>query len=145
MIRPIKRYHPERHYMRGPGPKWLEKHGGGVDRVDAVMDDRRPDKLPPTSFFFPLCATPARLGDPRNNMIRIAIVSVIASFALVGVWTADLVSHHPAMALNPLASPSTPIPDDRLRGFRTGPVKSVEWSNHDVGRGPDPNKKASGA
>ena len=19
-------YHPERHYMRGPGPKWLEKH-----------------------------------------------------------------------------------------------------------------------
>ena len=20
-------YHPERHYMRGPGPKWLAKHG----------------------------------------------------------------------------------------------------------------------
>jgi hypothetical protein len=20
-------YHPERHYMRGPGPKWREKHG----------------------------------------------------------------------------------------------------------------------
>jgi len=20
------RYHPERHYMRGPGPKWLAKH-----------------------------------------------------------------------------------------------------------------------
>jgi hypothetical protein len=20
------RYHPERHYMRGPGPKWREKH-----------------------------------------------------------------------------------------------------------------------
>jgi len=19
-------YHPERHYMRGPGPKWREKH-----------------------------------------------------------------------------------------------------------------------
>ena len=19
-------YHPERHYMRGPGPKWLAKH-----------------------------------------------------------------------------------------------------------------------
>ena len=28
MIGPIKRYHPERHYMRGPGPKWREKHGG---------------------------------------------------------------------------------------------------------------------
>jgi hypothetical protein len=21
------RYRPERHYMRGPGPKWHEKHG----------------------------------------------------------------------------------------------------------------------
>jgi len=21
------RYRPERHYMRGPGPKWREKHG----------------------------------------------------------------------------------------------------------------------
>jgi len=21
-------YWPERHYMRGPGPKWHEKHGG---------------------------------------------------------------------------------------------------------------------
>jgi hypothetical protein len=21
-------YRPERHYMRGPGPKWREKHGG---------------------------------------------------------------------------------------------------------------------
>ena len=146
MIRPIKRYHPEHHYMRGPGPKWLEKHGGGVDRVDAVMNDCRPDKRLPASFFFQLCATVARLGGPRNNMIRTAIISVIALFALVGVWTADLVSYHPAMDLNnPLASPSTPIPDDRLRDFGTGPVKAVEWSGHDVGRGPDPNKKASGA
>ena len=23
---PAKRYHPEEHYMRGPGPKWREKH-----------------------------------------------------------------------------------------------------------------------
>jgi hypothetical protein len=22
-----KRYRPELHYMRGPGPKWLERHG----------------------------------------------------------------------------------------------------------------------
>ncbi|HET7849896.1 MAG TPA: hypothetical protein VFL51_12625 [Pseudolabrys sp.] len=22
-----RRYRPERHYMRGPGPKWREKHG----------------------------------------------------------------------------------------------------------------------
>jgi hypothetical protein len=23
-------YHPERHYMRGPGPKWHAKHGSPV-------------------------------------------------------------------------------------------------------------------
>jgi hypothetical protein len=23
----IHRYRPELHYMRGPGPKWLERHG----------------------------------------------------------------------------------------------------------------------
>jgi hypothetical protein len=25
-------YHRERHYMRGPGPKWHEKHGNGAVR-----------------------------------------------------------------------------------------------------------------
>ena len=24
---PARAYHPEKHYMRGPGPKWREKHG----------------------------------------------------------------------------------------------------------------------
>jgi len=23
---PVRKYHPEEHYMRGPGPKWREKH-----------------------------------------------------------------------------------------------------------------------
>ena len=23
----LHRYHPERHYMRGPGPRWYAKHG----------------------------------------------------------------------------------------------------------------------
>ena len=26
---PVKRYHPEEHYMRGPGPKYREKHSLG--------------------------------------------------------------------------------------------------------------------
>jgi hypothetical protein len=25
-------YHPELHYMRGPGPKWREKHAHGAKR-----------------------------------------------------------------------------------------------------------------
>jgi hypothetical protein len=32
---PVNKYRPEQHYMRGPGPKWREKHfldraGGGT-------------------------------------------------------------------------------------------------------------------
>jgi hypothetical protein len=27
-------YHPERHYMRGPGPKWREKHGQASRTAD---------------------------------------------------------------------------------------------------------------
>ena len=23
---PVRKYRPEQHYMRGPGPKWREKH-----------------------------------------------------------------------------------------------------------------------
>jgi hypothetical protein len=26
---PVSKYHPEDHYMRGPGPKWREKHSLG--------------------------------------------------------------------------------------------------------------------
>jgi hypothetical protein len=25
---PVRKYQPERYYMRGPGPKWREKHLG---------------------------------------------------------------------------------------------------------------------
>jgi hypothetical protein len=28
-------YHPELHYMRGPGPKWREKHAPAYVRVTA--------------------------------------------------------------------------------------------------------------
>ena len=36
-------------------------------------------------------------------MIRTAIISVVASFVLVGAWTVSLVSYHPATDLDPLA------------------------------------------
>jgi hypothetical protein len=62
MIKPIKRYHPERHYMRGPGPKWLEKHSGGIDGIGPVADDHHGDKYSPTGFFSQLLRVRARLG-----------------------------------------------------------------------------------
>ena len=61
MIKSIKRYHPEGHYMRGPGPKWLEKHGGGVGRVDAVMDDTA------SVCSKAAYATLARVGGPPST------------------------------------------------------------------------------
>jgi hypothetical protein len=38
-------YRPERHYMRGPGPKWREKHASGeppmrIDGSDRVVSAR---------------------------------------------------------------------------------------------------------
>jgi hypothetical protein len=31
---PASKYHPEQHYMRGPGPKWREKHAFGRASAD---------------------------------------------------------------------------------------------------------------
>jgi hypothetical protein len=42
-------------------------------------------------------------------MIRTTIISVIVSFVVVGVWTVNLVSYHPATDLNPLASFGTNV------------------------------------
>ncbi len=47
--------------------------------------------------------------NKSNAMIRTAIISVIASFVLVGAWTVNLVSYHPATDLNPLAPLSKSI------------------------------------
>ena len=51
MIKPFNLYHPERHYTRGPGPKWFEKHGGGADRIGPLMGDHHSDKHLLTGLF----------------------------------------------------------------------------------------------
>jgi hypothetical protein len=42
-------------------------------------------------------------------MMCTAIISVTASFVLVGAWPAHLISYHPATDLNPLAPLSAPV------------------------------------
>ena len=42
-------------------------------------------------------------------MIRTTIVSVTASFVLFGAWAVNLVSHHPATDLDPLAPLNVPV------------------------------------
>jgi hypothetical protein len=40
----LARYHPERHYMRGPGPKTLGKLGEMYrDETESVVRERLPD------------------------------------------------------------------------------------------------------
>ncbi len=38
-------YNPERHYMRGPGPKWREKHAVRAMQTYAPTDERQPASL----------------------------------------------------------------------------------------------------
>lgn len=35
-------YHPERHYMRGPGPKWQAKHGTTMGAPESLTDRTSP-------------------------------------------------------------------------------------------------------
>jgi hypothetical protein len=42
-------------------------------------------------------------------MMRTVLISITASFVLVGAWTINLVSYHPAKDLNPLAPLKTTV------------------------------------
>ena len=39
-------YHPERHYMRGPGPKWRERHAAASSARQNYQRHRPPEKSP---------------------------------------------------------------------------------------------------
>jgi hypothetical protein len=39
MTKLFAEYRPERHYMRGPGPKWFEKHAR-IERVSETASER---------------------------------------------------------------------------------------------------------
>jgi hypothetical protein len=39
MLKLLDDYRPELHYMRGPGPKWLEKNAGLSGPSDAISRD----------------------------------------------------------------------------------------------------------
>ena len=64
MFKPTKRYQPERYFMRGPGPKWFEKHGGEIERADTILhhDHTGKDHLLTTLFV--------QLGEPGYGISR---------------------------------------------------------------------------
>jgi len=51
-------YRPELHYMRGPGPKWREKH----DWMPAGSAKERQLKLPYSLWLIPTAAAVALIG-----------------------------------------------------------------------------------
>jgi hypothetical protein len=55
VFKPTKRYRPERHFMRGRGPKWFAKHGTENPLADAVVHDAAGKHL--LSFFAQLART----------------------------------------------------------------------------------------
>ena len=75
MIKLIKRYHPERHYMRGPGPKWLEKRSGGIDRIGPAADVHCGDKHFTHGLLLPAFARQALLGVALFNHEHISQIA----------------------------------------------------------------------
>jgi hypothetical protein len=41
--------------MRGPGPKWIEKHCGGNEQIGPAIDDYRRHRQLLKDFFFQVC------------------------------------------------------------------------------------------
>ena len=60
-------YRPELHYMRGPGPKWREKHAPGAERYSLLCFDRRLDLGPQRRLrkHAPNCSSVDQDAQPR--------------------------------------------------------------------------------
>jgi hypothetical protein len=64
-------YRPERHYMRGPGPKWFAKHGvvpigGYVEHGKLGLTGRQIEKSLLTSLLYSFVAA-SRLQQRRRS------------------------------------------------------------------------------
>jgi hypothetical protein len=65
MRKAFEHYKPELHYMRGPGPMWVKKHG----RAEAITSDR--DRTAPT-LVEAIARTFAKCS-PRHGMRRFRV------------------------------------------------------------------------
>jgi hypothetical protein len=100
----LDRYHPERHYMRGPGPKWLAKHTRQnesrrrstcrvIDRCDARDGSRLGDNQLVRAAFEPtLMMAPAKTFRVRPRWIIRglgAILTVVCMFGRLQIAAAE--------------------------------------------------------
>ena len=92
----LDRYHPERHYMRGPGPKWLAKHTRQnesrrrstcrvIDRRDARDGSRLGDNQLVRAAFEPtLMMAPAKTLRVRPRWVIRGLGAILTVICMSG-------------------------------------------------------------
>jgi hypothetical protein len=100
MIKLIDHYHPERHYMRGPGPKWRERKAR-IDGIQRVTSKDGAFLSKPMFTRHLHLTTPCQPGShfakahfimeaELTKHFKIVLVSVIAAIVVVAAISAQL-------------------------------------------------------
>ena len=72
-------YHPERHYMRGPGPKWHEKHKAALHHAASAQPKDAQPRLDA-----PAWRAAARHVKPRHDLRYALWILPLTVAALLG-------------------------------------------------------------
>jgi hypothetical protein len=81
-----KSYHPERHYMRGPGPKWHEKHTVALHQAaSAQPKDAEARAEPAPGVWSGLAARHTKARHDLRYALWIVPLTVAALFGFVMV------------------------------------------------------------
>jgi hypothetical protein len=77
-----KSYHPERHYMRGPGPKWHEKHKAALHQAASAQPKDAPASV--DEGFGAWACIAARRLEARHHFSFARWIVPLAAAALLG-------------------------------------------------------------
>jgi hypothetical protein len=100
-------YRPERHYMRGPGPKWAEKHHAVLSGSDALPSMRKPSKLIRGIAFKATPTAAHGLADPVERYSQGTLVSATNSMSRQPMIPAPVMLHpRDHLRLTPTSHPS---------------------------------------
>jgi hypothetical protein len=77
-----KSYHPERHYMRGPGPKWHEKHKAALHQAASAQPKEAQARAEPAPGVWSRLA--ARHANTRHDLGFVRWIVPLTAAALLG-------------------------------------------------------------
>ena|SRR5215207_6127662 len=101
MIKLIDHYHPERHYMRGPGPKWHERNAR-TDKIGKVLSDMdaslrnrmlwrfRVAMNKSVTVWEPYSMTQSLMKAELTKHLKIVVVAAVAAIVVVTAISAQL-------------------------------------------------------